>query len=278
MSADARKTSVGKPKIGGAFFRAPLGTTLPTDAKSALNVAFSNLGYVSDDGMTNSKTRESTEIFAWGGDKVRDAQTQKTDTFKAMFIEQRNINVLKAVHGDTNVTESGGMITIRENAKELETAVWVVEQILNDGYLKRTVIPEGKVTEVGDVVYKDDQLIGYEVTISAYAHAGYSGDTHREFIEAADEIGTLTVASVDGSTSGDTKITVTEQKGSGNIYKIMIDLAAETVELDQDVSTWTTWNGSDDITAATGKIITVVEATADGKAVKVGSQTVTAKS
>ena len=57
----------------------------------------------------------------------------------------------------------------------------------------------------------------------------------------------------------------------------MIDLAAETVELDQDVSTWTTWNGSDDITAATGKIITVVEATSDGYAVKAGSQTVTAK-
>ena len=277
MTADPKKTSVGKPAIGGGVFRAPLGTTLPTDATTDLASAYKNMGYISDDGVVNSKTRENTEVNAWGGDKVRDLQTKKTDTFQMTFIEARNTEVLKAVHGDDNVTQSGGMITIRENAKELDNAVWVIDEIMNDGYLKRTVIPDGKVTDVGDVTHKDDTLLGYQATISAYPHSAYGGDTHREFIEAEDEIGELTVTSEAGSTSGKTKITIAEAKGSGNIYKIMIDLAAETVELDQDVSTWTTWNGSDDITAATGKVITVVEATSDGHAVKVGSQTVTAK-
>ena len=44
---DAKKTSVGKPKIGGAVFRAPVGTALPTDATSKLDVAFKELGYCS---------------------------------------------------------------------------------------------------------------------------------------------------------------------------------------------------------------------------------------
>lgn len=186
MSADPKKTSVGKPKIGGGVFRAPLGTTLPTDATTALSATFKNLGYVSDDGVVNAKTRENTEVNAWGGDKVRDLQTSKADTFKMRFIEARNVDVLKAVHGDDNVTETNGKITIRENSKELDRAVWVIDEIMNDGYLKRTVIPDGKITEVGDITYKDNELIGYEVTISAYPHAedGYSGDTHREFIEA----------------------------------------------------------------------------------------------
>ena len=45
MAADATKVSTGKPKIGGAMSRAPLGTALPTDTTTALNEAVVALGY-----------------------------------------------------------------------------------------------------------------------------------------------------------------------------------------------------------------------------------------
>ena len=43
--SDAKNVSAGKPKIGGAIFRAPHGTTLPTDTAAALDPAFKALGY-----------------------------------------------------------------------------------------------------------------------------------------------------------------------------------------------------------------------------------------
>ena len=69
--------SVGKPKTSGAIFRAPLGTTLPTDATSALDNAFVELGYVSDDGVVNANTPESEKSKAWGGDTGLTPLTEK---------------------------------------------------------------------------------------------------------------------------------------------------------------------------------------------------------
>lgn len=41
--SDAKNVSAGKPKVGGAIFRAPTGTELPTDATTQLNDAFKGL-------------------------------------------------------------------------------------------------------------------------------------------------------------------------------------------------------------------------------------------
>lgn len=56
--ADAKNVSTPKPKVGGAIFSAPLGTTLPTDATTALNVAFKGLGYVSEDDIRIAIARQ----------------------------------------------------------------------------------------------------------------------------------------------------------------------------------------------------------------------------
>ena len=91
------------------------------------------------------------------------------------------------------------------------------------------------------------------------------------------DVGNLTVTSAAGTTSGTTKVTVSPAKESGNLYKYKVGDAAESVTSGQNVKTWTAWDGTADITAATGKTITIVECGSDYKALKAGSATVTAK-
>lgn len=97
-------------------------------------------------------------------------------------------------------------------------------------------------------------------------------------LESASRLGTLTVSSVEGTATGDTKVTISPEKTEGNLYKYKVADTDTTVTYGQNVKNWTAWDGSKDITAETGKKITVVECDAEFRAVKAGSATVTAKS
>lgn len=87
----------------------------------------------------------------------------------------------------------------------------------------------------------------------------------------------LTVTSIAGAASGDTAISVSPTLTSGNSYKYKVGDAAQSVTCGKSVQTWIAWDGTSDITAETGKIITLVECDSSYKAVKAGSVTVTAK-
>ena len=177
------EVTAGKPNVVGAVFRAPLGTVLPNDAKTALIDAYKDLGYVSEDGVTNTNSPESENIKAWGGEIVYTSQTEKNDEFVLTLISSLNVEVLKTIYGDNNVTESDGLITVKATSDEQVESVYVIDMILRNGALKRIVIPDGKITEIGDVTYKDDEVTGYELTITGLS---LDGVTHYEYITLAE--------------------------------------------------------------------------------------------
>lgn len=184
--------SAGKPKVTGAIFIAPVGTTLPTDSTTALATAFVELGYASDAGVVNSESRETETVKAWGGDTVLKPFTGKEDTFKFTLIEALNVNALKLVYGDSNVTgDLTNGISIKSAAEDLDYHSFVIEMVLN-GAVKRIVIPSAKVTEVGDITYADGEAIGYDTTLSAVPDA--AGGTHYEYIKAVSNSGTTTTS------------------------------------------------------------------------------------
>lgn len=181
ITNNVNEISTGKPKIGGAIFTAPVGTALPTDATTELNTAFKGLGYVSDDGLENDNAPDTDTISAWGGEKVLTITKSKDDTFKFTLIQTLNVEVAKVAYGSNNV--SGDLttgITIKANSNSAESRSYVIDMVLNNDCMKRIVIPDATVSDLGTITYKDDEAIGYEITLSCTPDS--AGNTHYEYI------------------------------------------------------------------------------------------------
>ena len=180
----ATNVSTGKPNKSGAIFFAPLGTALPTSADAEKDEAFKALGYVSEDGLTNDNSPESSQIKAWGGDTVLNIQTSKDDKFTFTLLEVLNESVLAFVNGSTNVTgDLSTGLTVTVNNKDVEEVAIVIDMLLRDNTAKRIVIPDCKISEFGDLTYSDNEAVGYELTVTCMPDS--SGNTHYEYWQTA---------------------------------------------------------------------------------------------
>lgn len=180
---DAKYVTAAKPKKGGAAFRAPLGTVLPTDADVALDKAFKGLGYISTDGVTNANSPTSSKLTAWGGDTVLNNTADRPDDFKFKLIEGLNPEVLKTVYGDENVTgdmETTGL-TVKVGNADPEQYVWAFDMVQKGGIAKRIVIPSASLSALEEIKYIDSDAVGYGVTISAVPDT--AGFTHYEYFK-----------------------------------------------------------------------------------------------
>lgn len=184
MANTATNVSTGKPNISGAVYVGAIGTaTLPTDATTALDsTKYTCLGYVSEDGLEANNEMDVSEIKAWGGAIVYRSLNGLDDTFSLSLIESKNVDVLKAVYGDSNVTvDADDNVTVNVVAEDPQEKIWVFELALRGGKAKRIIIPDGAVTAREPITYNDSDAIAYGITVSAYPDS--TGKSHIEYIE-----------------------------------------------------------------------------------------------
>jgi Ethanolamine utilization protein EutJ (predicted chaperonin) len=152
--------------VTGAVYVAPTGTAAPSYSDDALNVAFTDLGYVSSDGISESFDKSTTQIRSWqDGSLVREIVSEGTYSVTMTFIET-NQDVVELYFGSSLAS---GSLSIDPRATGGRQSF--VIDVIDGTNIERTYIAAGEITSVGERTLASGEAIGYEVTITAYADA-----------------------------------------------------------------------------------------------------------
>jgi hypothetical protein len=167
---------------GALYVGPPTGVTAPADADAVLDTDLKDLGYVSEDGVTETRDRSTESIKAWqNSDEVRKTITEASLTYQLVLIET-NVQTVELFYANTVDTSDGSIVVIPAGTGGRHT--FVLDVI--DGTSRiRTWIPQGEVTEIGDQVYSNGEPIGYEITLTAYPDATIGGSAVKWYSDLA---------------------------------------------------------------------------------------------
>ena len=175
--------SAGKGVKGGYIFVAPAGTTLPPDIKTNLAEAFLNLGFISEDGYTESEETDANELKDMNGDLMDSATTSRVESAKLTLAEIK-AQTLKVMYGAENVTDLDGVITVEHNGNKDEAWSIVLELVLRNGRRWRKVVPSAKLSELDDLKLAVSEIAGRQITLKYLVDS--DGNTCYDYIESTE--------------------------------------------------------------------------------------------
>ena len=281
--------------------------TLTVTSVAGTKVGFTKITVSPEIGEGNSYHYKETDAVPEVGSSILE-WTAWNGTDELEIATGTSICVVEADAEGNAVAAGITTVTAKEEEvpePELGTLTLHSEEGTEVGYTKITVT-EAKQEETNQYFYKEDGTIPdvgasilewtawngadeiqatngatlavVEATAEGNAVAGGTVTVvaKQEEVEPEPELILLNVSSAEGTNVGFTVITVNDNTLEGdNKY---VYSATETLPTyNQDLSTWTAWNGTDEIEAATGTKICVAEVTSANLAVKAGVVTVTAK-
>jgi len=158
-SGNVRVARTGAISVGTAEAGAP------TDADTELGAGWTDLGWIGEDGVTETRDRTTEKIRGWqNGETVREVVTEATLSYVFKLVETKKETV-ELFYGATVDDTDGSLVVVPSATGGRQR--FVIDVVDGDEYI-RTYIPAGEITEVGEQVYAAGEAVGYEVTIVAY--------------------------------------------------------------------------------------------------------------
>jgi hypothetical protein len=174
----------------GAGWAAPLGTSSPGDPDVQPLSPWLPLGAVSEDGLTQGFEEDSQSFTPWGYTApIRTTITSSLRTFSLTVWEtgRTTVQSLQYRISTADLVPTSGLTTFAETASPVpdRRAFWFV--VLDGDTFKRGFfVPEGEITERSDVTHKQDEIAGFEWTITAYPDEAGNTVYHADRVPATE--------------------------------------------------------------------------------------------
>lgn len=153
--------------ISSGVFVANKGTTSPTSPTVAPGTGWTELGWLSDAGLTETRDVSADQKRAWqGGALVRTVRSGDARKFKFVAWETNTTVVGLTRPGSTATTATGVTTTNVKGFTGSDVRAWIIDQV-DGGIHTRKIIPQGEVTDLGDIVSGGD-VVAYELTVECY--------------------------------------------------------------------------------------------------------------
>ena len=180
--------------VTGRIDIAALGTDLPYDMSNLSDTDFTNLGYISDDGVSESRDEDNQDFTPWQENsaiRYEITRSQVTLQFTLWQSTLATAGFYYGVKADDMLLNADGSVFFDEGGKPPVDRNVLVLTVVDGAAARRIAMPAAQVTERGEVTYNSDQMIGYNVTVTGFPVeiGGKAVAQRRIFLEGWDTTG-----------------------------------------------------------------------------------------
>lgn len=159
--------------VTGGLWLAPISGSVPVDADTPMASPYLDMGYISDEGVTENRDRSTNNIIAWqNADVVRTVITESSITLSGTLIETKK-ETIEFWYAATIDPLDGSVEIVPSSTGGRRRAVL---DYVDGTKFVRLFLPQAENLEVGELVYSSGEPVGYPFTITGYPDGtlGYS--------------------------------------------------------------------------------------------------------
>lgn len=171
MAGDSTNVRIG---VSGLAYSSPVGSTVPSTLTGVWAAAWIDLGLIKkEEGLTEAMDMDRNEFYAWGYQSpVRTQVLRKTITFRMVFLESKaHILSLYHAHPLTSMLSAGSgvdqALTFTQGQSSDPDIRALGLDVIDGTKRNRFIVPRAEVTDRGDITYKEDEMVEYDMTFTA---------------------------------------------------------------------------------------------------------------